>query len=46
MAFLQADPCRWADRISADGAPIVEFILASTLYHVFYAVTEALRVTQ
>jgi mannose/cellobiose epimerase-like protein (N-acyl-D-glucosamine 2-epimerase family) len=38
-------PGGWIDRISADGAPIAEFIPASTLYHVFGAVTEAVRVT-
>ena len=38
-------PAGWIDRVSADGAPIVEFMPASTLYHVFGAVTEAHRVT-
>jgi mannose/cellobiose epimerase-like protein (N-acyl-D-glucosamine 2-epimerase family) len=36
-------PAGWVDRIGADGAPIAEFIPASTLYHVFCAVTEAAR---
>jgi mannose/cellobiose epimerase-like protein (N-acyl-D-glucosamine 2-epimerase family) len=35
----------WIDRVSPDGEPIVEFMPASTLYHVFGAVTEAHRVT-
>jgi mannose-6-phosphate isomerase len=34
----------WVDRIRADGAPLAEFIPASTLYHVFCAVSEAVRV--
>jgi mannose-6-phosphate isomerase len=34
----------WIDRVSPDGKPIVEFMPASTLYHVFGAVTEAHRV--
>jgi len=38
-------PGGWIDRVSADGAPIAEFVPASTLYHVFGAVTEAVRVT-
>jgi mannose-6-phosphate isomerase len=38
-------PAGWVDRISADGAPIAEFIPASTLYHVFCAVAEAARAT-
>lgn len=37
-------PGGWIDRISADGAAMVDFIPASTLYHVFGAVTEATRV--
>jgi mannose/cellobiose epimerase-like protein (N-acyl-D-glucosamine 2-epimerase family) len=38
-------PAGWIDRVSADGAPIVDFMPASTLYHVFGAVSEAHRVT-
>lgn len=38
-------PAGWIDRVSVDGAPIVEFMPTSTLYHVFGAVTEAHRVT-
>jgi len=38
-------PAGWIDRVSADGAPIVEFMPTSTLYHVFGAVSEAHRVT-
>ena len=34
----------WIDHIGADGAPIVDFIPASTLYHVFLAAAEADRV--
>jgi mannose/cellobiose epimerase-like protein (N-acyl-D-glucosamine 2-epimerase family) len=45
-AFLARPiPGGWVDRVSAEGAPIAEFIPASTLYHVFGAVTEAARVT-
>jgi mannose-6-phosphate isomerase len=35
----------WIDRVSPEGKPIVEFMPASTLYHVFGAVLEAHRVT-
>ena len=35
----------WVDRLSADGAYLSDFIPASTLYHVFCAVTEAVRAT-
>jgi mannose/cellobiose epimerase-like protein (N-acyl-D-glucosamine 2-epimerase family) len=38
-------PGGWIDHVSADGAPMVDFMPASTLYHVFGAVTEAHRVT-
>ncbi len=45
-AFLARPiPGGWVDRVSAEGAPIAEFIPASTLYHVFGAVTEAARIT-
>jgi mannose/cellobiose epimerase-like protein (N-acyl-D-glucosamine 2-epimerase family) len=45
-AFLARPiPGGWVDRVSAEGAPFAEFIPASTLYHVFGAVTEAFRVT-
>jgi len=39
-------PAGWMDRLDAAGAPLAEFIPASTLYHVFCAVTEAARVTK
>lgn len=35
----------WVDAFDAGGAPIVEFIPASTLYHVFLAFAEVLRVS-
>jgi mannose/cellobiose epimerase-like protein (N-acyl-D-glucosamine 2-epimerase family) len=38
-------PAGWIDHVGADGAPMVDFMPASTLYHVFGAVTEAHRVT-
>jgi mannose/cellobiose epimerase-like protein (N-acyl-D-glucosamine 2-epimerase family) len=45
-AFLgRLIPAGWLDRISAEGAPISDFIPASTFYHVFGGVTEAVRVT-
>jgi mannose-6-phosphate isomerase len=45
-AFLARPiPGGWVDRISAEGAAIAEFIPASTFYHVFGAVTEAVRAT-
>jgi mannose-6-phosphate isomerase len=34
----------WVDHFDADGAPIVDFMPASTLYHVFLAAAEADRV--
>ena len=34
----------WVDHVDAHGAPIVDFIPASTLYHVFLAAAEADRV--
>ncbi len=34
----------WIDHIDANGAPLVDFMPASTLYHVFLAVAEASRV--
>ena len=34
----------WIDHVDADGAPIVDFVPASSLYHVFLAVAEASRV--
>ena len=37
-------PAGWYDRIDADGRPLVDYIPASTLYHVFLAATEADRV--
>jgi mannose/cellobiose epimerase-like protein (N-acyl-D-glucosamine 2-epimerase family) len=37
-------PAGWIDRVSAAGAPIVEFIPTSTLYHVFGAMTEGHRI--
>jgi len=45
-AFLARPiPGGWLDRISAEGTPMSEFIPTSTFYHVFGAVTEAVRVT-
>ena len=38
-------PAGWIDHVSADGAPAVDFMPASTLYHVFGAVAEAHRIT-
>jgi mannose/cellobiose epimerase-like protein (N-acyl-D-glucosamine 2-epimerase family) len=40
----RAPPGAWLDQISADGIPVAEKIPASTLYHVFIAFTEMLRV--
>ena len=34
----------WIDRVDANGAPIVDFMPASTLYHVFLAAAEADRI--
>jgi mannose-6-phosphate isomerase len=43
-AFLTRPiPAGWMDRISSDGAPLSDFIPASTFYHVFGAITEATR---
>ena len=36
----------WMDRITASGEPMAEFMPASTLYHVFCAITEAARATR
>ncbi len=45
--FLQRPiPAGWMDRITASGEPMAEFMPASTLYHVFCAITEATRVTK
>jgi mannose-6-phosphate isomerase len=46
MATFLGRPVRggWIDHIDADGAPIVSYIPASTLYHVFLAATEVDRV--
>ncbi len=38
-------PAGWIDHVGADGAPLIDFMPASTLYHVFGAVAEAHRVT-
>jgi mannose/cellobiose epimerase-like protein (N-acyl-D-glucosamine 2-epimerase family) len=38
-------PGGWIDHVSAAGAPMIDFMPASTLYHVFGALTEAHRVT-
>jgi mannose/cellobiose epimerase-like protein (N-acyl-D-glucosamine 2-epimerase family) len=38
-------PGGWIDHVSTDGAPLIEFMPASTLYHVFGALTEVHRVT-
>jgi mannose/cellobiose epimerase-like protein (N-acyl-D-glucosamine 2-epimerase family) len=38
-------PGGWMDRLSVDGTYLSDFIPASTLYHVFCAVTEAVRAT-
>jgi mannose-6-phosphate isomerase len=35
----------WIDHVDAAGAPIVNMMPASTLYHLFGAATEAARVT-
>jgi N-acylglucosamine 2-epimerase/mannose-6-phosphate isomerase len=35
----------WVDAFDAGGAPTAEFIPASTLYHVFLAFAELLRVS-
>ncbi|MGH9810016.1 MAG: AGE family epimerase/isomerase, partial [Terriglobia bacterium] len=35
----------WMDRVSPSGEPLADFMPASTLYHVFCAVAEAMRVT-
>jgi mannose/cellobiose epimerase-like protein (N-acyl-D-glucosamine 2-epimerase family) len=46
QAFLAKPiPGGWIDRIGPDGAPMADFMPASTLYHVFGAATEAVRVT-
>ncbi len=37
-------PGGWIDHVDANGAPIVDFMPASTLYHVFLATAEADRV--
>jgi hypothetical protein len=45
--FLQRPvPAGWMDRISASGEPMAQFIPASTLYHLFCAISEAARVTK
>jgi mannose-6-phosphate isomerase len=46
MATFLGRPVRggWIDHIDKDGAPIVSFMPASTLYHVFLAAVEADRV--
>ena len=36
-------PAGWIDRVDADGKSLVNFVPASTLYHVFCALTEAAR---
>lgn len=46
-AFLGRPICpAWVDRLNAEGAPIAEFIPTSTLYHIFCAVTEAVRAVE
>jgi mannose/cellobiose epimerase-like protein (N-acyl-D-glucosamine 2-epimerase family) len=37
-------PGGWIDHVDANGAPIIDFMPASTLYHVFLAAAEADRV--
>ena len=37
-------PGGWIDHVDAAGSPLVDFVPASTLYHVFHAVAEAHRV--
>lgn len=39
-------PAGWMDRIDASGEPMAQFIPASTLYHLFSAISEAARVTK
>lgn len=39
-------PAGWIDRITASGEPMMQFMPASTLYHVFCAITEAARATR
>jgi mannose-6-phosphate isomerase len=39
-------PAGWMDRFTASGAPLADFMPASTLYHVFCAASEAARATQ
>ena len=39
-------PAGWVDRVTGDGVDIADFVPASTLYHVFCAVTEAARATR
>jgi mannose/cellobiose epimerase-like protein (N-acyl-D-glucosamine 2-epimerase family) len=47
MQAFVAQPLRgvWTDRVSENGDPISDFVPASTLYHIFGAVTESARVT-
>ena len=39
-------PAGWIDRVDENGRSLVEFVPASTLYHIFCAVTEAERATR
>jgi len=44
--YLSAGPGWWQDRIARDHAPLAAYAPASTLYHVFLAFAELLRVAE